>query len=194
MARRTTASRRYAEAAFELALRDDAVDTWEADLATAAQLVGDERVARIVDDPSRPFAERREVLDDLLNRRIKPAARRLVALLAERGRLDLLPEIALEYDELLKRHRGIVTAIVTSAVPLTADEGRALEDRLRAMTGATIELEPRIDAGLIGGLTVRIGDRLLDGSVRGRLERLREQLIAGNRPHGAAAGAATTRS
>jgi F-type H+-transporting ATPase subunit delta len=187
MARRTTASRRYAEAAFELALRDDTVDAWAEDLRMAAQLVGDERVARIVDNPSRPFTERRELLDKLLNRRIKPAARRLVTLLAERRRLDLLPEIALEYDELLKRHRGIVTAIVTSAVPLTPDESSALEERLRAMTGATIELEPRIDPGLIGGLTVRIGDRLLDGSVRGRLERLREQLIAGNRPRAATA-------
>jgi len=183
---RTTASRRYAEAAFELAVRDDAIDAWAADLAKAAQLVGDERVARIVDNPSRPFAERREILDRLLNRRIKPPARRLVALLAERGRLDLLPDIASEYNELLKRRRGIVTAIVTSAAPLTKEESRALEVRLHAMTGATVELEPRIDEGLIGGLTVRIGDRLLDGSVRGRLERLRERLIAGNRPQTAA--------
>ena len=183
---RTTASRRYAEAAFELAVRDDAVDAWAADLAKAAQLVGDERVARIVDNPSRPFAERREILDRLLNRRIKPPARRLVALLAERGRLDLLPDIASEYNALLKRRRGIVTAIVTSAAPLTKEESRALEVRLHAMTGATVELEPRIDEGLIGGLTVRIGDRLLDGSVRGRLERLRERLIAGNRPQTAA--------
>ena len=187
MARRTTASRRYAEAAFELAKRDDALDAWAADLATAAQLLGDERVARVVDNPSRPFLERQAMLDKLLNRRIKAPARRLVALLAERRRLDLVPEIALEYDELLKRDRGIVTAIVTSAVPLTTDETSALEKRLRAMTGATVELEARIDEGLIGGLTVRIGDRLLDASVRGRLERLRDQLIAGNRPHGTAA-------
>ena len=187
MPRRTTASRRYAEAAFELAIRDKAVDAWADDVATAAQLVGDERVARIVDNPSRPFAQRQEILDKLLNRRIKPPARRLVALLAERGRLDLLPEIASEYNELLKRQRGIVTAIVTSAAPLTNEEHRALEERLRAMTGATVELQPRIDEGLIGGLTVRIGDQLLDGSVRGRLERLRERLIAGNRPHGPAA-------
>ncbi len=185
MARPTTASRRYAEAAFELALRDDALDAWATDLRTAAALVGDDRVARIVDNPSRPFAERREVLDKLLARRVRPPARRLVALLAERGRLELVSAIAAEYDELLKRHRGIVTAIVTSASPLTTKESRALEERLRTMTGATVEVEPRIDAGLIGGLTVRIGDRLLDASVRGRLERLRDQLIAGNRPHGA---------
>jgi F-type H+-transporting ATPase subunit delta len=187
MPRPTTAARRYAEAAFELAVRDDAVDAWADDLATAAQLVGDERVARIVDNPARPFAQRQEILDRLLNRRIKPPVRRLVTLLAERRRLELLPEIASQYTELLKRQRGIVTAIVTSAEPLTKDESRALEERLRAMTGATVELEPRIDEGLIGGLTVRIGDQLLDGSVRGRLERLREQLIAGGRPHGPAA-------
>src|SRR5918912_2101989 len=106
MARRTTASRRYSEAAFELALRDDAIDVWGDDLATAAQLVGDERVARIVDDPSRAFAERRGILDKLLNRRLKPASKRLVTLLAERGRLDLLAEISTEYNDLVKRHRG----------------------------------------------------------------------------------------
>jgi F-type H+-transporting ATPase subunit delta len=183
---RTTASRRYAEAAFELAMRDGAVDSWADDLTKAAQLIGDPQVARIVDNPSLPFAERREIIDRLLNRRVKPPARRLVALLAERRKLDLLPEIALEYHELVKRQRGIVTAIVTSAEPLTKEENSALEKRLRAMTGATVELEPRIDERLIGGLTVRIGDQLLDGSVRGRLERLRERLIAGNRPHGPA--------
>jgi F-type H+-transporting ATPase subunit delta len=179
---RTPASRRYAEAAFELAVRDDAVDAWGTDLATAAQLVGDARVARVVDDPSRPLVQRREILDRLLGKRIKRGARRLVALLAERGRLDLLPNIATDYNELLKRQRGIVTAIVTSAAPLTREETQALEKRLREMTGATVELEPRIDEALIGGLTVRIGDKLLDASVRGRLERLRDQLIAGNRP------------
>jgi F-type H+-transporting ATPase subunit delta len=187
MPRRTTAARRYAEAAFELATRDNAVDSWADDLTKTAQLIGDERVARIVDNPSLAFAQRREIIDELLNRRVKPPVRRLVALLAERRKLDLLPEIALEYKELVKRQRGIVTAIVTSAEPLTAEESRALEKRLRAMTGATVELQPRIDKGLIGGLTVRIGDQLLDGSVRGRLERLRERLIAGNRPPGTAA-------
>jgi F-type H+-transporting ATPase subunit delta len=182
MARPSTAARRYAEAAFELALAADSLDAWAKDLPTAAQLVGDERVARVVDDPSRPIAERRVILDRLLKRRVKPRALNLVGLLSERRRLDLLPAIAREYDQLLKRHRGIVTAVVTSAVPLTKDESKALVERLREMTGATVELEPRVDEGLIGGLTVRIGDRLLDASVRGRLERLRDQLIAGNRP------------
>jgi F-type H+-transporting ATPase subunit delta len=187
MPRPSTAARRYAEAAFQLALASKALNEWATDLRTAATLLRDERVARIIDNPSRPFAQRREIIDRLLSKRIKQPARNLVALLADRGRLDLLPAVAAEYEQLLKRQRGIVTAIVTSAAPLTKDESEALEKKLRAMTGATVELEPRIDEGLIGGLTVRIGDQLLDGSVRGRLERLRERLIAGSRPHGPAA-------
>jgi F-type H+-transporting ATPase subunit delta len=181
MARPTTASRRYAEAAFEVAQRDNALDKWANDLAMAAQLLGDERVRRIVDDPSRAIAERRELIAKLLDRRVSEPARRLVTLLAERGRLELLPAVATEYDKLLKRHRGIVTAIVTSAAPLTANERKALQERLRQMTGADVELTPVIDESLIGGLTVRVGDELHDASVRGRLERLRNELVAGVR-------------
>jgi F-type H+-transporting ATPase subunit delta len=181
MARPTTASRRYAEAAFELAQRDDALDTWAKDLATAAELLGDERVARVVDNPARPFAQRRAVIDKLLAKRVSPHAQRLVTLLSERGRLEILPAISMEYDALLKRHRGIVTAIVTTAASLTKDETKAIEQRLREMTGAQVELQTVVDDSLIGGLTVRIGDQLYDSSVRGRLERLRSQLVAGAR-------------
>ncbi|HKG56473.1 MAG TPA: F0F1 ATP synthase subunit delta [Candidatus Limnocylindrales bacterium] len=183
MARPSTAPRRYAEAAFELAERDGSIDAWGEDLATVASLIGDERVIRVVDDPSRPYAERQATIDKLLGTRVRPPVKNLVRLLSERRRLDLVTQISAEYRRLLNRHNGIVTAIVTSATPLTTDETAALEQRLRAMTGATVELEMRIDESLIGGLTVRVGDRLLDASVRGRLERLREQLIAGNRLH-----------
>ncbi len=181
MPRPTTASRRYAEAAFEVAQRDDALDKWGKELAVAAQLVGDERVSGIVGDPSRPIADRREIIGKLLGRRVSDAVRRLVTLLAERSRLELLPAIAAEYAALLKRQRGIVTAVVTSAATLTRDETTALEQRLRKMTGADVEVEQLVDESLIGGLTVRIGDQLLDASVRGRLERLRNELVAGVR-------------
>jgi F-type H+-transporting ATPase subunit delta len=182
MARRpTTAARRYAEAAFELAKRDDSLDKWRDDLQTANAFLGDERVSRIVDNPSLPFAERRKLIDELLNKRVGTPVRNLVSLLAERSRLDLLPAIVTEYQRLLNREREIATAIVTSAAPLSKDETSALEERLRKMTGSDVELDVRIDEGLIGGLTVRVGDRLLDASVRGRLERLRDQLVSGAR-------------
>jgi F-type H+-transporting ATPase subunit delta len=179
--RPTTAARRYAEAVFELAQRDDSLDGWRDDLRTANALLGEERVGRVVDNPSLPFAERRRVIDELLGDRVGKPLRNLVTVLAERSRLELLPAIVTEYQRLLNRERGIATAIVTSAAPLTADDTRALEERLRQMTGSDVELDVRIDEDLIGGLTVRVGDRLLDASVRGRLERLRDQLVAGVR-------------
>jgi F-type H+-transporting ATPase subunit delta len=181
VARPTTAARRYAEAVFELAKRDDSLDAWHDDLGTANSLLGDERVSRVVDNPSLPFAERRQVVDELIEKRVGTPMRNLISLLAERSRLDLLPAIVAEFQRLLNRERGIATAIVTSASPLKKEETAALEERLRQITGSDVELDIRIDERLIGGLTVRIGDRLLDASVRGRLERLRDQLVAGAR-------------
>jgi F-type H+-transporting ATPase subunit delta len=181
MARPTTAARRYAEAALELAKRDDTLDKWRDDLRTANALVGEERVNRIVDNPALPFAERRRVIDELLGNRVGKPVRNLITLLAERSRLEILPAIVAEYQRLLNRERGIATALVTSAAELSAEEQRALEDRLRKMTGSDVELDVRVDEALIGGLTVRVGDRLLDASVRGRLERLRDELVAGTR-------------
>ena len=181
MPRPTTAARRYAEAAFEIAKRDKTLDRWRDDLNTAVQLVRDERVSQIVDNPALPFAERSRVIDELLTTRVQPPVRNLVRILSERARIELLPAITAEYGRLLNRERGIATAVVTSATRLTDEERETLEQRLRSMTGSEVELEERLDESLIGGLTVRVGDRLYDASVRGRLERLRDQLIAGVR-------------
>jgi F-type H+-transporting ATPase subunit delta len=181
MARPITAARRYAEAAFELASRDDSHDAWAKDLELAAQVLADDRIAHVADNPSVALSERDALIKQLLEGRVSPLALNLVTLLGYRARLELLPAIASEYRRLLRRARGIVSATVTSAAPLTKDETQAVRERVARMTSATVELESAVDPDLIGGLTVRVGDRLIDASVRGRLERLREQLVAGAR-------------
>ncbi|MCI0346921.1 MAG: F0F1 ATP synthase subunit delta [Chloroflexi bacterium] len=181
MARPTPAARRYAEAGFELALRDHALEAWRDGLNNAAALVAEPRVRSVLEDPGRPFEERAQVIDGLLGARVPAHVGNLIRLLAKRGRLEILPLVAREYQRLLNRQRGIVEATVTSAAPLDAAERDALEARIRAMTGSQVDLRTVVDPALIGGLTVRVGDTLLDASVRGRLERLREQLVAGVR-------------
>ncbi|MBF6604705.1 MAG: F0F1 ATP synthase subunit delta [Chloroflexi bacterium] len=181
MARPGSAARRYAEAAFELAARDASHDRWATDLGLAAAIVSDARVARVVDNPTTPLADRERLLTELLGSRIARPALNLVRLLDTRGRLALLPAIAAEFGRSLDRMRGIVAATVTSATPLETDETAALQRRIEAMTGQTVRLATAIDPALIGGLTVRLGDRMIDASVRGRLERLRDQLVAGSR-------------
>ena len=181
MGRPTAAGRRYAEAAFELATRDDAHDRWAEGLALAARFAAEASVIRVVDNPSIPHAERVAAVTGLLDGRVSPGVLNLARLLAQRGRFEIFPAIAGEYTRLLNRRRGIVEAVVTSALPLTAEENAALQRRVEAMTGSIVKLRIEVDSALIGGLTVRVGDQLFDASVRGRLERLRNQLAGGVR-------------
>jgi F-type H+-transporting ATPase subunit delta len=181
MTRPTTAARRYAEAAFQLARRDDAIDAWAAGLELAAGLVGDERIRTFLDNPAKPLDERYALLEGALSGKVPEAVMKLAKLLAERRAIDRLPAIWSEYRRLVQRERGIVDALVTSATPLTADETDALRRKVSQMTDRTVDLRVQVDDSLIGGLTVRIGDTLYDASVRGRLERLREQLVSSAR-------------
>lgn len=178
MARRSSAARRYAEAAFQLAERDGALDEWADGLSNAVLLLSDERVLRIVDSPARPYRERVALIAQLLEGRVPGGVVKLAGLLAQKGRIERLVTVAAEYRRLLDRRRGVVEARVTSAAPLTDDETDKLRDWITRRTGQTVDLQVGVDEGLIGGLTVRLGDTLLDASVRGRLERLRTQLTA----------------
>jgi F-type H+-transporting ATPase subunit delta len=171
--------RRYAEAAFELATRDKAVDAWQRDLAFAAELARDERVARAADSPAVPVAERRKVVQKLLSKRVSPLALNLALLLAERGRFAVLPDVSTEYDALVRKSRGIVAATVTTPAPLSERELAAVKKRVEQLAGAHVELSTATDPTLLGGLRVRIGDLQIDASVSGRLERLRARLVQG---------------
>jgi len=190
MARPTSAARRFAEAAFDLARRDGTEDAWRAALDAAAAALGSEAALRIVENPALPFQERlaavraalgAEAVRGAVDEPVASQLVNLVGLLVERRRVAQLPAIAREYDRLLDRSRGIVTAIATTPVALSTEEVAAVRAKLESMTGATVSLETAVDPSLIGGLTVRVGDRLYDASVRGRLERLRSQLVAGTR-------------
>jgi ATP synthase, F1 delta subunit len=173
------AGRRYAEAAFELAVRDDKVDAWQRDLALAAAMARDTRVVRVIDSPAVPFGERRKVVEQLLAKHVSLQALNLALLLAKRGRFGVLPSVSSEYDAKVRQTRGIVAATVTTPEPLSATELTAVRTRVEQLAGAKVELATAVDPGLIGGLTIKIGDRLIDASVRGRLERLRGRLVQG---------------
>jgi len=176
MAVTRSTARRYAEAAFEIAERDDSMAAWLAGLEIAEMRLMVPEAARVLASPAIPAAAREGLLDRLLAADVTGAPRNLLALLVRRGRFEELPSVAAEFRRLHRRREGIVEAVVTSATPLDASEIAELEERLAATAGARVELSQTVDASLIGGLQVRVGDRLIDGSVRGRLERLRARL------------------
>jgi len=178
MARPSTSSRRYAEAAFQIAQRDGTVEAWLEQLDRAAAVVSDQTAVRQLENPRIPFDARREALANALGPDAMPQLMNLAALILRRRRLELLGGIAREYRRLYNRQEGIVEATATSAVELDEGELQALRERLERMAGDRIILHTRVDESLLGGIQVRIGDRLIDGSVRGRLERLRNELAA----------------
>lgn len=180
MALRRGTARRYAEAAFEIALRDDSPDAWLAVLALAEERLSDPQVSRLLQNPAIPFASRREIVEKLLGTEVQGAPRNLLLLLVQRGRADLIGGVVREFRRLHARRAGIVEATVTSALPLREDEVVALRQRLEDLTGSRFEMAFEVDPAILGGIQVRFGDRLIDGSVRGRLERLRNRLASGS--------------
>jgi len=179
MARRDSAARRYAEAAFQVASRDGTLAEWRSELDAAASVASDERVIKILANPAIPVERRAAVLTDLLGDRASRPVENLIQLLLRRGRIEALPRVAEEFRRLDDDRQGITHAIATTAATLTPDEVKALTERLERSTGRRVALEVEMDPSLLGGLVVRVGDRMIDGSVRGRLERLRNQLISG---------------
>jgi F-type H+-transporting ATPase subunit delta len=179
MARRRSAARRYAEAAFEVAQRDDALDGWLKDLETAAAIIADERIGHALANPSIPLERRIETAQSTFGKILGPKVLNLITLMLRRGWIEQLPRVAAEFRRLDDQRRGVNRATATSALPLTPDEVTALTQRLERSTGGQVELDTEVDASLLGGLVVRLGDRLIDGSVRSRLERLRNQLVSG---------------
>ena len=176
MALARTTARRYAEAAFEIAERDDSMESWTAALEVAEERLTGEKAMRLLSNPSLPAATRMEVLERILGDEVSGAPRNLLALMVRRGRFEQLPAVIREFGRLYRHREGIEEATVTSATELDAAELEALRARLETLTGARIELEQALDPTILGGVVVRVGDQLIDGSVRGRLERLRTDL------------------
>jgi F-type H+-transporting ATPase subunit delta len=179
MARRSSTARRYAEAAFEVAMRDGTLERWRAELDLAADVIGDRRIVATLANPAIAGEKRAATLGEMLGGHVSGPVLNLVQLMLRRGRIEDLPRVASEFRRLDDQRQGIVHASVTSAAELTQDEVKELTARLEQTTGGRISLEVEVDPSLLGGLVVRVGDRMIDGSVRGRLERLRNQLLAG---------------
>ena len=177
----STLGRRYAEAAFQLATRDGALDAYGDGLDLAVRMLGGNDVLGVLRNPARPLSDRVALVDTLLAKRVPEPVRKIVGLLVARGKVERLQAVAAEYHRLLNREQGVVEAVATAAAALNGEETAALTRKVAEMTGKTVDLRVVVDESLIGGLTVRVGDTLYDASVRGRLERLRERLVSGTR-------------
>jgi F-type H+-transporting ATPase subunit delta len=178
MARRTTAARRYAEAAFQMGKAARQLEDWERDLTQLRDALRNRELRAVLQHPAIPYASKERVLRAVAGERIGKEPLSLVLLMIRRGRPGAIDAMLDQFETLLRRERGIALAEVRSALPLDDELRAALTQRLAEMAGAKIEINERVDESLIGGVAVRIGDTLYDASVRSRLERLRARLTS----------------
>jgi F-type H+-transporting ATPase subunit delta len=178
MARRETAARRYADAAFEIGRADRSLEAWERDLASLGAALRDVQLRRLVEHPAVAFSDKERVLRRVVGDGVSPETLSLVLLMIRRGRPGAIDRMIARFGELLRQERGIALAEVRTALPLEEAQRTAVAERLAELTGERVEMNEMVDESLIGGIAVRIGDTLYDASVRNRLERLRARLTA----------------
>ncbi len=172
MADEATIARPYARAAFEYAHAAGQLAAWGEILGRASLVLADERVQPLIGNPHTTRADLVAFVVELAGASDNEHATNLVRLLADNGRLALLPEIAAQYAALRAEVENTVDVTVTSALPLTAEQSEKLQQALTRRLRRTVRLSATVDPSLIGGAIVRAGDFVVDGSLRGRVERL----------------------
>jgi F-type H+-transporting ATPase subunit delta len=178
MADNTTIARPYAKAAFAEARADSMLGAWSGALHTAAAVVEDPRMHSLLGDPHVTAAQLSQLVLDIAGAGLGDHGRNFVQLLAQAHRLNCLPEIAALFDAFKDDAEGIADVTVTSAEALDAKQQQSLSTALARRLKREVRLHCLTDPALLGGAVLRSGDLVIDGSVRGRLERIAQELVA----------------
>ena len=175
-----TAATRYARALLDVAVKEQAdLELIEHEITQFADLFTQyPLLEKVLLNPAVPVPRKRAAVADLLvQAKFTPIVTKLLALLADRDRLVLVPALLEAYSDRLLDHRGVVRAEVTTATALDAARTAAIQQGLASLTGRTVRLTTKIDPSIIGGLVARIGSTVYDASVTRQLEKMKERLV-----------------
>lgn len=173
---KAVSARRHAQAVFQIALEKKELERWQSDLNTIAEALGNSELVTVLENPKLQFDQKEKVLQNILTG-ISPIAMNLVYFLVAKKRVRIVENLVAEYTRLMNAYNGRETAEVTTAVPLSNEETESLKQKLDKLTGKELVVTTQVDPGIMGGLVAKIGDKLIDGSVRTRLQELRKDLI-----------------
>jgi F-type H+-transporting ATPase subunit delta len=173
---RVTSGKRYAQAAFKLALEKGELDSWQASLRRIADITTDEKLVALLENPKLPFEAKKALLAELLGK-INPLALNLAYLLVHKDKLGSAGDISQQYDMLLDTYYGIEHVEVITALPLDDEEKKKISSRFGEIIGHKVVIDAQVDPSIVGGIKARIGDTLIDGSVKSKLGALRKSLV-----------------
>ncbi|MFO1348039.1 MAG: F0F1 ATP synthase subunit delta [Pseudomonadales bacterium] len=178
MAERATLARPYAKAVFEVALDSNALADWQRMLNTAAAVVSDSKVQAFLATPTTTAEQQAALVKDVCGDELDAKAANLVRVLATNKRLPLLPEIASQFGELKARRERVIGVEIASAFPLEAKTADVLSAALSKKWQCNVALQTTVDAALLGGVVIKAEDIVIDASVRGRMLKLADALMA----------------
>jgi F-type H+-transporting ATPase subunit delta len=170
------AAKRYAQAAFDVAKEHGRLDEWERDLNRLTTTLGNPESEEFFEHPAVATEDKQAALRSLVPGEQQQGVRNLLLMLLERNRLQQLPQIVDVFHSMVLEDRGVAIANVTTAIELSPDELALVRSKIQQMVGKELEITTHVDPEIIGGIVVRIGDMLLDGSVITQLKQLRQRM------------------
>lgn len=172
----------YANALFEVAQVEGSLDAVEGELFQIARaLETNDELRTTLTDAMIPVERRQSIIEELLSNRASPVTVALVSFVVAAGRAHDLPAIIDRLVERAAQAKNKVVAEVRTAVPLTDDQRTRLAEALGRATGKSVELKSIVDPSVLGGVLAQVGDTVIDGSIRHRLEQLRDSISSGSR-------------
>jgi F-type H+-transporting ATPase subunit delta len=173
MSELTTAARPYARAVFEIAKETKTLTDWSVSLSFMGAVAGNADVAALLETPKMAKQTGADAFIQLCDDRLDDKAKNLVKTLAENNRLKLFPEISALFEVLKDDAEGSVEAIVKTAKKLTKAEEKLIATALKKRLGREVKLKVSIDKALLGGAIIKAGDLVIDGSIQGRLNKMK---------------------
>lgn len=171
-------SKRYAEAFFGLMSEKNLLDQGEVDLKEISRIYQEvEEFRRFLEHRRIPASDKKEIMRRLFKKKVHRYTLNFLLLLCDRHRESGLQDICHCFFEMALQARNITEAEVRSAVPLSEEDLKAIGQRLTQVTGSEIRLHTAIDPSLLGGVVVKVGDKVIDGSIAQRLRKLKEHLM-----------------
>lgn len=171
-----TVARPYAEAIFSRAQETGQLDEWSSILDFLAQVVRNPEIAGLISSPKLSAQQVEALVLEIGAAQLGLEGANLVKLLVQNDRLGLVPEIALQFEQLKREHQGLLKVRVVAAFPIEDDQRDAIAAALKARLNREIEVAAETDPALLGGMIIRAGDLVIDGSVRGQLDKLAAEL------------------
>ena len=170
-------SKTYSEALFEVAIEENKIDLFQSEIDFVADsLVEFPEFCELIKSPTISKTEKKQIINEVYKEKISQEMLNFIMIIIDKSRASFIESIRKDFKDKVNSHKGIVNAVATTAIPLSDEDKVRLVQKLSAITGKTIKLTNDVNKDIIGGVMVKIGDKVIDGTLKGKLDNIKDEL------------------